>query len=213
MSDSDQRPSWKLSTRRGRSQAPVAPHNSERSPSKLTRLFRGISETSTSQQGESSTSFGTGTRTDIQTRSLDSRRNAIILDVDPDELRIPPPRSPSVESISTSRFSIVFPPSPPPDTLQYPFKSLIDTSKTEHNILDSTYLSRSTSKRFLPRFKVGSSKSARIFSLRRKQRTVSYESNGEPLDGEEGELIDDEACFMDSFEATGKMGKPPAIRC
>jgi len=39
---------------------------------------------------------------------------------------------------------------------------------------------------------------------------ASYELNGGPLDGEEGELIDDEACFMDSFKTKG-MGEAAQV--
>jgi hypothetical protein len=208
MSDSDQRATWKLSTRSGSSQTPGPSQTLDRSPNKLTRLFRGISD---SVAPQANPSFSPSSQQDSPIRieqpvahvyDPDSRRNAVILDVDPQELR-----PPSVtDSISTSRFSIVFPPSPPPDTLQYAFKPLIDNSKSEQNIsLDS--LSRSASKRFLPKFKASlGGPPTRLFSRRRKRRTISYESNGEPLDGEEGELIDDEACFMDSFKTRG-MGK------
>jgi hypothetical protein len=205
MSDSDQRAGWKLSNRRGRSQIPGTHQTLERSPSKLTRLFRGISDSVAPQAIPSSSSTSQQDNSGRLEQSLahiydpDSRRNAVILDVDPQELR-----PPSVtDSISTSRFSIVFPPSPPLDTLQYSFKPLIGNSKSEQNIsLDS--LSRYAGKHFLPKFKATlGGPPTRLFSRRRKHRTLSYESNGEPLDGEEGELIDDEACFMDSFKTRG----------
>jgi hypothetical protein len=179
MSDSDQRIGRKLSARRGRAHAP------SRSPNKLTltRLFRaGATQTAES-------SF-----------TQDNRRNAVLLDVTPEDLR--PPSRASVASvasvasaasiantISTSRFSLISPPSP------------------------TSELIRSSSKRLLPKLRdhlSTRSKHQRLFVLRkrRRQRITSYQPDGEPLDGEEGELIDDEACYMDLSVSKG-MGKHP----
>ncbi|KIM27908.1 hypothetical protein M408DRAFT_329826 [Serendipita vermifera MAFF 305830] len=186
MSDSEQRAAWKLTARRGRSAIPTNTQNSERSPSKLARLFRPNPLPSSSPPEPSSP----------ETADLSSRRNAVILDVDPEQLRQlrPPSITSSTGSISTSRFSLVLPPSPPPDSLKYSFQPLAG----QHDLL-----SRSGSKRFLSKKFRGPP--TRLFSLRRKQRSVSYESalDGEPLDGEEGELIDDEACFIDAFKTRG----------
>lgn len=180
MSDSDQRAAWKLSTRRGRSAAPETRQTLERSPSKLARLFR---------QNQAQAQEVLEPAADIS-----NRRNAVLLEfVDPEQLR-PPSVASSTGSISTSRFSLILPPSPPPDSLQYSFQPLTEPQEA---------LSRSGSKRFLPK-KFGPP--SRLFSLRRKQRrSTSYEytGDGEPLDGEEGELIDDEACFMDTIKTRG----------
>jgi hypothetical protein len=187
MSDSDQRVGWKLSTRRGRTLASGGPQRADRSPSKLTRLFRGIADSAPSastSQPQPSSSF-----------TQDSRRNAVLLDVTPEDLR-PPSRASltdSINTVNTSRFSLVSPPSPPLD---------IDISNSQS--LDT--LIRSSSKRFLPKIRdhlSSGSKHQRLFTLRRKQRGVSYPADGEPLDGEEGELIDDEACYMDPCVSKG----------
>lgn len=184
MSESDQRAARKLTARRGRSETPAARQTIERSPSKLARLFRA----NPPAQEPSSPD---------QANLIATRRNAVLLDVDPEQLRQlrPPSTTSSNGSISTSRFSLILPPSPPPDSLQYAFQPLTEPHQD--------FLSRSTSKRFLSKKFRGPP--TRLFSLRKKQRSASYEytPDGEPLDGEEGELIDDEACFMDTFKTRG----------
>lgn len=124
----------------------------------------------------------------------DSRRNAVLLDVTPEDLR-----PPSVAESVTSRFTLVLPPSPPPHTLQYPF-----TNIGAQQTVSFDSFSRSN-KRFLPKFKTPNSGPARLFSRKRKHRQISYEFDGEPLDGEEGELVvvDDEACYIDNSRAKG----------
>jgi hypothetical protein len=196
MSDSDQRVGWKLSTRRGRTQASGSGsgglQRTDRSPNKLTRLLRGIADSAVAASS-------TADREKENSFTQDNRRNAVLLDVTPEDLR-PPSRASVADTISTSRFSLVSPPSPPLD--QHHFG--LSNSQSSDNLI------RSSSKRFLPKIRdhlSTGSKHQRLFTLRRKQRGVSYQPDGEPLDGEEGELIDDEACYMDPCVSKG-MGEP-----
>lgn len=201
MSDSDQRIGWKLSTKRGRGSHPAG-QRQDRSPSKITRLFRGVSDSSGTGAGPS-TSTNTTSQAPSETRNQfnenlftqDSRRNAVILDVTPQDLR-PPSRASVADTISTSRFSLVSPPSPPPDY----YKSDSSQSHSFDTLL------RSSSRKLLPKLRdhlSSTSKHQKLFTLRKKQRGVPYQADGEPLDGEEGELIDDEACYMDPFILRG----------
>ncbi|KAG8758135.1 hypothetical protein FRC14_000696 [Serendipita sp. 396] len=197
-SDSDQARTGRKLTSRRINQSDR--EGSDRSPSKLTRLFRGVSESlvpPVSQPIRANDHPGVAAGLDYD---LDSRRNAGLFDVSPEDLR-----PPSVaESFTTSRFTIVFPPSPPPDSLHYQFDGI---QGVPHHSFSLDSLTRSGSgKRFLPRFKspLGTtSRPTRLFSRKRKQRAASLELDGEPLDGEEGELIDDEACFMDQSISKG----------
>jgi hypothetical protein len=203
-SDSDQRSGWKYTTKRGRPQTSNEQRKSDRSPSKLTKLFRGISETVAPPAATSPTVVNALTSPTSVTADysydIDSRRNAVLLDMTPEDLRPPS----SAGSTSTSHFSLVFPPSPPPDSLQHTPHTRVTYSIEQ--IATSSTFGRSYSRRFLPKLKShlsNSSRSNKLFSIRKRYpRYSSGQLSDGPLDGEEGELID-EACFMDSTTPRG----------
>lgn len=144
--------------------------------------------------------------------AADNRRNALVLN--PSEVEIPPP-SPA-RSDDSSVYSLLSPPSPTS------YQALITSSSPEKTAKVLSFFpaspnrrrarsedrlsspqdifTKSTAKNLFPRLKSAFTPSAKQTRrmLRKKQRPeVVYEVTDEPLDGEEGELIEDEGCYID----------------
>ncbi len=144
--------------------------------------------------------------------TVDNRRNALVLD--PSEVEIPPP-SPA-QSDDSSVYSLLSPPSPTA------YQALITTSSPEKTAKrlpffpsspnrrrerSEDYLSspqdtstKSTAKALFPRLKsalIPSGKQTRRMLRKKHRPEIPYEVTDEPLDGEEGELIEDEGCYID----------------
>ena len=143
--------------------------------------------------------------------TADNRRNALVLS--PSDVEIPPP-SPA-QSDGSSVYSLLSPPSPRTYhvsvTTSSPEKtakrlSFFPASPIRRRTHSEDYLSspqntftKSAARTLLPRLKSAftpSGKHRRM--LRKKHRPeIPYEVTDEPLDGEEGELIEDEGCYID----------------
>jgi hypothetical protein len=144
--------------------------------------------------------------------TADNRRNALVLD--PSEVEIPPP-SPA-QSDDSSVYSLLSPPSPTAYhallTNSSPEKtakrlSFFPSSPNRRRARSEDCLSspqdtftKSTAKNILPRLKSAftpSGKQTRRMLRKKHRPEIPYEVTDEPLDGEEGELIEDEGCYID----------------
>ena len=144
--------------------------------------------------------------------TADNRRNALVLD--PSEVEIPPP-SPA-QSDDSSVYSLLSPPSPaayhasvtvtnssPEKSAKrlsfFPTSPSRGRTRSEDSISSpQNTFTKSTAKNLLPRLKSAFTPSGKRRMLRKKHRPeIPYEVTDEPLDGEEGELIEDEGCYID----------------